>query len=201
VDTGVAFVAYVQNNMCGSDTAFHNVFVNPLPIAGVITGADSLCIGDSISFVTTATGGNWTISDPAIATVTAAGLVSGVASGTAIITYSVTNSCGTAQANYSVYIKAASDCTLFINGNTIVSGSITLYPNPTTGKILIVSEPKDNIVKTISVTDVTGRAVYKLFNNATSTLELDLSALADGVYFYNILTPTGVQTGKIILAR
>jgi len=65
------------------------------PVAGAITGAGTVCIGQTTS-LTDAGGGTWNSSDNTIATVgSATGIVSGVAVGTATITYTLPTGCST----------------------------------------------------------------------------------------------------------
>ncbi|GAA4465092.1 hypothetical protein GCM10023093_16700 [Nemorincola caseinilytica] len=67
-----------------------------LPIVvSAITGDTSLCLGDVETLETLTTGGTWSISDPAVATIDASGTVSAVARGTATVTYAKDNGCAT----------------------------------------------------------------------------------------------------------
>jgi hypothetical protein len=81
-----------------SNTA--TVTVNALPVAGDITGAAALCAGSTLALASHATGTGtltytWNSSDTGAATVTNAGLVSGIAAGAASITYTVTDGSST----------------------------------------------------------------------------------------------------------
>ncbi len=80
-------------------------FIDPDPNPGTITGSDSVCVGTSIILLTDgATGGTWTSSDNSVATVSATGSVGGAGIGTAVISYSVTNSCGTATVLHTIIV-------------------------------------------------------------------------------------------------
>ena len=72
-----------------------NVTVNTVT-AAPITGPTSVCIGQTILLTDATAGGTWTSSNPAIAIVNPTGTVIGVAAGTANITYTVMNPCGSA---------------------------------------------------------------------------------------------------------
>ncbi len=74
------------------------VTVNTMPVLGTISGSSSVCVGNSNSLTNATTGGTWSSSNETVATVGAAGSVTGVGEGTATITYSVTNACGTSVA-------------------------------------------------------------------------------------------------------
>jgi len=67
------------------------ITINPVPAPAAISGATGICSGSSITLTNTTSGGTWT-SGSSIATVgSTSGLVTGVAFGCTIITYSVTN--------------------------------------------------------------------------------------------------------------
>ena len=61
------------------------------PITQTITGTSPLCVGGTATWTSTTGGGTWTSGTPATATVgETTGLVTGIAGGTSLITYSVT---------------------------------------------------------------------------------------------------------------
>ena len=77
----------------GGCTSTYTVTVNGLPS---ITGADSVCVGSSITLTGTPASGSWTSGSPDTASVTiSGGSVSGVAAGTAKITYTLGTGCMT----------------------------------------------------------------------------------------------------------
>ncbi len=75
----------------GGCTSSYALTVNaaPAPISGTLTA----CPGTTTSLADASTGGTWSSSIPATATINAAGLVTGAAAGTTTITYD--NGCGT----------------------------------------------------------------------------------------------------------
>jgi|GEM_PF-1634236 len=100
VVTGVAAgrdtINYTVTNMCGATVAAGIVTINPLPVAGVITGASSVCVTADITLTDSAAGGTW-MAGSGLATVLG-GVVNGVAAGEVAISYVVTNTCGSATA-------------------------------------------------------------------------------------------------------
>jgi hypothetical protein len=72
--------------------------------------------------------------------------------------------------------------------------TVKLYPNPVVDVLNIESPDK---VKSITVFDATGRSVSTHVLNASKS-QVNLSALASGVYVVNIVTDKGVQTVKMI---
>ena len=74
-----------------SCTVTRVVTVNAGPSA--ITGADSVCVGSTLSLGDGTPGGTWTSSTPASGTISAAGVVTGIAAGTTTISYAVGGGC------------------------------------------------------------------------------------------------------------
>ena len=71
--------------------------------------------------------------------------------------------------------------------------NLTLYPNPTNGKVFIGHEN----VLAVEVFDKTGRLLAIQRNDN----EVDLSAFADGIYTLRIALPEGVVIKKVVKAR
>jgi hypothetical protein len=69
--------------------------------------------------------------------------------------------------------------------------SISIYPNPTTGKLNITSEEQN--IQLISLCNLSG---IKLFS--TQDTILDISHLVTGIYFVQIITKKGIVTKKIV---
>jgi uncharacterized protein YjdB len=88
-----------------SDTTKVYVTVNPLPVAGSVTGPSAVCSGSSISLTDAASGGGWSASNTSASV--SGGLVTGLSAGIDTISYSVTNSCGTAVASATVTVNAS----------------------------------------------------------------------------------------------
>jgi uncharacterized protein YjdB len=106
IAAGTATISYTVTNSCGSATATKTITINPLPTVGAITGSSSVCIGNNITLSDPTTGGTWSSSNAAIATVGSTGVVTGVTTGTATISYNVTNGCGTTSATYAITVNA-----------------------------------------------------------------------------------------------
>lgn len=85
---GLANVAYVMPTGCSSSMM---VVVNPLP--GNITGGVAVCEGSTMALGNSVAGGVWSSNDDAIATVSASGMVSGVAAGTVVMKYELPTGC------------------------------------------------------------------------------------------------------------
>ncbi len=118
---------------CGTLSATHSITVNPLADPGTITGAGSVCLGSNITLTDATGGGIWSSSNASIASVSSS-IVSGVTTGTATISYTVTNGCGSISALHPVTVNPLPNAGT-ITGATYVceSSNITLSDGITGG--------------------------------------------------------------------
>jgi hypothetical protein len=79
---GTVTVSYSMGVGC---TVNKTVSVSPLPAS--ITGPDNICMGSTTTLHDATTGGSWSSSTPATATVTTSGVVHGISGGIGIISY------------------------------------------------------------------------------------------------------------------
>lgn len=93
VSNGTANITY---SLSGGCFVTQTVTVNTSPAA--ITGTSLICVGTSTTLSSATSGGTWTSSNVAVASVgSASGVVNGVSTGTAAITYTVSNGCFVVQ--------------------------------------------------------------------------------------------------------
>jgi hypothetical protein len=155
---GVDTIVYSVSNMCGTATARMAVTVEPVPLAGVITGVDSLCMGGYVVLAASVSGGVWSVSNTS-AGVDTAGKVTGLAAGIDTVIYSVSNAWCGAQTTYPVKVIAVGLCpSLGVVGVGIAKFKV--WPNPADGNIT-VSCGQGGVLKVI---DAVGRSVgeYKM---------------------------------------
>ena len=96
----------------------------PAPVVSPIVGTSPVCIGSSFVFSDATTGGVWSSSNAGVASVDLSGTVHGLATGTATISYSVTDGSGTTVVSYPVTVNAA---TAPISGaGSVCSGSFVI---------------------------------------------------------------------------
>ncbi len=88
VSAGNVTITYATGSGCSTTIAFT---VNPLPAA--IVGPSAVCVGSTITLTDASTPGTWSSSTPGAATVSATGVVGGVAPGATTITYTLPTGC------------------------------------------------------------------------------------------------------------
>lgn len=87
ISPGTAIISYVTTSGCMA-TGVVTVTTTP------VTGTTTVCVGGLTTLTTASTGGAWVSSDPSVATVGASsGVVSGLAVGTTVVSYSVSTGC------------------------------------------------------------------------------------------------------------
>ncbi len=201
VIVGTATITYTVSNICGNNYAVAGITTIATPSAGTITeayGRSTICaphgIYSTLNLSDAVTGGTWSSSNTMVAAVSTGGIVSGTAyltPGTAIISYSVTNTCGTSYATYNVTAESNPDpgaispdagysstitsttpaiidvhlasSSLGTWGYTVTSGTATITLTPTTGTGQQVS--KVSGTGSTGVFDIT----YTLSNSCATT--------------------------------
>ena len=127
-------VAYNGSGAMHSDSALLTVIA--LPVAGVIAGPSNVCdIMGMITLSDTVTGGVWAISNTS-ATITSAGMVTGVRPGLDTVMYTVTKSCGSRHASRMATVShiilvdsMLGHSTLAGPSSVCVSASISIVPS------------------------------------------------------------------------
>lgn len=125
--TGSATISFTVNAPNPTDAANPRI-CNTIPASQItinvqagptvsLTGDQNVCVGGTTTFTANHTGGTWTSSDTAIATVDSNGVVTGVAQGSATITYVYSNgSCTSAPATRTVTVSAGGNAGTPIEG-------------------------------------------------------------------------------------
>ena len=123
VSAGTVNITYLTG--CGTAAA-QVMTVKGTPSA--IAGTPNVCIGNTTTLTDATSGGTWSSSNTAVASVSASGVVSGISGGTATITYN-NGGCGIATATSTVATAPAS-----ISGSsTVCTGLTTALSNSVSG--------------------------------------------------------------------
>ncbi|NVO04266.1 MAG: hypothetical protein HXX09_16355, partial [Bacteroidetes bacterium] len=149
VAAGTSIITYSLISGSCTNTATKTVTIDA-PIAQTITGTSPLCIGATNIYTSTTPGGAWSSGTPANATVNAvSGLVTGVAAGTSIISYSVVFGACTNTATKTVTIEAPVAQT--ITGTTpLCIGATNIYTSTTPGGAWSSGTPANATVNAVS---------------------------------------------------
>ncbi len=131
--SGTAVINYTVTGVCGSATASRTMTVAPLPSAGSITGLSTICTGGSFTLSDAVPGGVWSSGAPGIATVGSTGVVTGVAAGGAVISYTVSNSCGSSSAVTIVNVVSSLPILPVTGHSSVCAGDTTTLHDATPG--------------------------------------------------------------------
>ncbi len=179
---GTSIISYTVVNANGcSNTATTNFTVSGFPNVQAITGTGNLCVGATTVLADATTGGVWSSANNTIATVSASGVVTGVASGTVNILYTVTNAYGCASSvTKSVAVNASPTVNAITASTTAICiGSTTIFTNATNGGVWSSS---NSAIATVSVNGrVTG-----------------ISAGSDTIYYTVTNGTTGCSTSSFV---
>ncbi len=125
VSAGTSIISY---NIAGYSRTII-VTINDIPTVGAVSGFTMVSVGNSINLTCFSSGGSiaWTSSNSSIASVNSMGTVTGVSNGTAIITYSVTDGCGTSASTITitVYTGITGSIEVCTGGTTTLLHSIS----------------------------------------------------------------------------
>jgi hypothetical protein len=197
-------LSVVAINSCGTGAARTLVVSGASAMPGAISGNQSVCNGNTELYSTPgstgATSYAWTV--PAGATILntppySSSILVLWGSNSGAVTVKAVNDCGTStMRSYSVAVT----CRQSLQQST--DGSVTLYPNPTSGRIMLSFYASSNEIANMQVTDLMGRNVLShdiTVVEGINELEADLSMLAKGVYMVHIASGEINQVIKVTI--
>ncbi len=156
IATGNAVISYAVTNTCGTTTKTFNISVAAPPVVPAITGPAAVCKNNTITLANTVTGGTWSTSNAAIATISNTGVVAGIAAGNVVLTYTVSNACGNTPVNYTVTVNDLPVVPAINGAQDICKNKTLQLNNATTGGTWSSS---DNSKMSVDVNGlVTGKA-------------------------------------------
>jgi len=194
ISGGAVSISYSLTNSCGATTSsVLAVTVNTVPNAGAISGADTVCAGDTISLTDPSTGGNWYSTNTSISTITGSGMAIGVSGGTATIQYIETNMCGSDTATYAVTVLPASECPSGVKGiGNAPTPTLSVFPNPNPGAFTFHLLSPIHEGAQISITNLLGEKVREM--TITTNQEYEMQLTTPGIYFLNAVNLSGTLT-------
>ena len=139
VSGGVAIISYSVTNGCGTRSDTQAIRVNPQPDAGAITGGFVVCEGQSLTLSNIATGGTWSSAAPGVASISASGVVRGLAGGTTIVSYTVTNACNSAVDTQMITVDPLPVVSVTTGATSVCAGTDITLTNATPGGVWATS--------------------------------------------------------------
>ncbi len=136
IAAGTATINYIVNGTGGcpaSTPATRTVTVSAPQNPGILSGGQSICVGGTTTFASTASGGTWTSSNTAVATIDAStGVIIGITNGTATMTYTITGTGGCNNTNATRLVTVNPNILPTFNAVAPICEGNTLAPLPLT---------------------------------------------------------------------
>lgn len=128
ISAGTSTISYTVTSAAGCvTTVTTTVTVNAVPVVTPITGSNIVCLTGVTALSDATSGGSWSSSNTAVATVNPSGHVNGIATGSATISYSVTNASGcTTIVSMPITVSDVPAATTVSGGTTQCGGTVTL---------------------------------------------------------------------------
>ena len=181
---GTTTITYTLPTGC---TATYAVTVNPLPAPGPITGFATTYIGSTTTLSDAITGGTWTSANTAVATISSTGTVSGIAAGSAIISYTMNNACGNTSVTTNVTVSAP-----FAQGNLVVQ-AVNNAGSSASKAINIIQYTTSGTLVSSNLLPYSGASRITMSGNATSEGFLTLSLERDQLVIVGYDSDTGTS--------
>ena len=142
ISQGTATISYSVTDTYGCTTTVNaNVTVSDFPsVAPITTNSPSsfnVCTGGTLALADATSGGTWSVvNGTGSATITSAGVLTGITAGTVIVSYGISSSCGLpAFAQQTVNVNAPPNATISYAGGPFCtsSGTVSVTQTGTTG--------------------------------------------------------------------
>jgi hypothetical protein len=168
------------------------VAVSSMPSPTITANASSqiLCVGETVTL--TANGANtyqWVSTNPALVLI--GGNITMMATTAAPYAWVVTGMDANGCDNSATVNLTVDACAGIVE--SAQNNGVSVYPNPTTGLLNVVTNA--NTANAV-VTDMTGRVV--LTQDVKTNSQIDLSNLANGVYYISVSGNNGVSVVKVV---
>lgn len=198
VNPGIDTITYTVFGSCGLASATKVITINSLPSAGTISGPSSVCVGSVITLSDPVTGGVWT-SGNTNATVSGSGVVSGVNAGGVIITYTVSNSCGTAVATKTLTVIALPVSGTLSGPDSVCIGSTISLSSTVSGGTWMSGNSNATVSSSGVVTGITSGTVpitYTVTNPCGSAIAVKVIVVLGPPTAGTLSGPSGVCLGS-----
>ncbi len=184
ITAGTDTIKYTITNACGAAIASRLITINPLPAAGTITTAASVCVGATATATDAAPGGLWS-ETTGNASITRAGIISGVTAGSDLVSYTVTNSCGMTAATWAITIAPLPDAGTLTSATSVCVGATASATDAAPGGVWTETTGNASITGAGVITGVTAGSdivSYTVINScgtAAATWTIAIAPLPD----------------------
>jgi hypothetical protein len=182
LSSGTTNIIYTVSSGCYSPvSASKTLSVSPNVYAGTVSGISPMCTGHSAIYTSNGdAGGNWSSSNPTIATVDESGSVTTLSSGTTKITYTVSSGCNSpATTAFDLNVNGCSvnlEVKVFMEGFYRNNG---LIGDPTGGYLYLTGfSPDVSAVDTIRISAV-NPITFNIADESWGILQLDGTVSVD----------------------
>lgn len=191
VTEGTSTITYTNP----STGCYRTATVTVAPALAAIVGEINIAIGDTTRLTHTTSGGTWSSDASTVATVNTTGLVRGVSSGYAVITYRTSLGCAT---THGISVLGSFDTRPGKGSiSTTENAVVGVYPNPTSGQMTITT----TVAGTVVIYAMDGKVVREVSVDATSTsIDFPMDA-ANGMYVVRFVDINGNVTNTNIMLR
>lgn len=196
---GTDMFQFTVTDGIASDVITINVTISPLPNAGIISGRDSVCPGDTVHLSETVAGGIWSYSNAANTSITFTGIVTGIAPGHDTVIYTVINACGIVSAIFPFTVRSYTACHTGVN-DIAGNAANAVYPNPSAGSFEVFISSAAGAQVPVRISDITGRQlkIFMVEANKPAQVALDCAA---GIYLLEAVTEQGRWSTKLVITR
>lgn len=134
VSAGAVTIRYTLTG-CTIATSSRTVFVNQPIDPGTISGDQDICVGGDSQLLSSTSFGTWSSDDPSIATVSSAGLVTGISAGTVDIFYTLPASggCPATDTSISITVTSPPDAGTLSGIQEVCEGETRTFSSTTSG--------------------------------------------------------------------
>jgi len=171
VTGGADTIEYTVTTGCGVSVTTQPITVDTTLVAGTLSGAANVCAGATVTFTASAAGGVWSATNGK-ATV-AAGVVTGVATGTDTIVYTVSNSCGSVADSQSIIVDAPAVAGTISGAANVCLGSTATFTATVTGGVWSAINGHATVAAGVvtGVTAGTDTIIYTVSNSCGSVAD------------------------------
>jgi trimeric autotransporter adhesin len=167
--------------------------VTPILTIDILGSSTPVCKGKTAALSDAITGGTWSSSNTAVATVNTTGVVTGVALGTATISYTTPTDGTTATIT-------VAKCNVGVSNTYAAENGLQVYPNPNYGQFNILLSSADDEQAIVTITNLIGVKIREIKISTNKPEEISIDA-PPGIYFLSAASPSGRWSEKIILSH